>query len=197
MKIKCERCGKIFESKTISRRYCDDCVKIQIKDNRVKYLNKKYANDKEFVDKLKNKKRNKFIFDNYYGLILGTTDFGSHRKHDFKKEQKLVRDELNRVLNGKTYTSRKYMDLYDENIYRTHKTGIRKEDYVTLPNNLNNFQQVEEVTQKILKDLHIKTNRIYGVLKISLDSFDKYILYCKVNGKITENCIYTKKDLYV
>ena len=42
-----------------------------------------------------------------------------------------------------------------------------------------------------------ETNKIYGVLKISSDSFDEYILYCKVNGRITENRIYTKKDLYV
>ena len=77
------------------------------------------------------------------------------------------------------------------------ESGIKKEDYVTLPNNLNNFQQVEEMTQKILKDLHIETNKIYGVLKISSDYSDEYILYCKVNGRITENRIYTKKDLYV
>ncbi len=121
MKIKCERCGKIFESKTISRRYCDDCVKIQIKDNRVKYLNKKYATDDEFADKLKNKKRDKFIFDNYYGLILGTTDFGSHRKHDFEKEQEIVHKELIKVLSGKTDINRKYMDLYGREYRRKNK----------------------------------------------------------------------------
>lgn len=197
MKIKCEKCGKIFESETIKRRYCDDCVKIQIKNNNVRYLRKKYNNDVDYKEYKNRKDRERFIFKNYYGLILGTTGFGGHRKHDFKKEQKAVRDELYRVLNGKTYTDRKYMDLYDDNIYRTHKTGIKKEDYVTLPNNLNNFQQVEEVTQKILKDLHIETNKIYGVLKISSDYLDEYILYCKVNGRITENRIYTKKDLYV
>ena len=197
LKIKCEKCGKIFESETIKRRYCDDCVKIQIKNNNVKYLRKKYNNDTDYKEYKNRKDRERFIFKNYYGLILGTTGFGGHRKHDFKKEQKAVRDELYRVLNGKTYTDRKYMDLYDDNIYRTHKTGIKKEDYVTLPNNLNNFQQVEEVTQKIINDLHIETNKIYGVLKISSDYSDEYILYCKVNGRITENRIYTKKDLYV
>ena len=51
---------------------------------------------------------------------------------------------------------------------------------IKLPKDLNNFNQVEEVTQKILIDLHIKTNKIYGVLKINLGSFDKYILYCKI-----------------
>lgn len=199
MKIKCERCGKIFDSKTIKRRYCDDCVKIQIKDNRVKYLKKKYNTDMNYQNKKREQKTKNDIFKNYHGLILGTTNFGSRRKHDFKKEVKLVRKEKYRVLNGKTYTDKKYLDLYDKNIERTHTSSIKipKEESLELPKDLNNFNQVEEVTQKILIDLHIKTNKIYGVLKINLDSFDKYILYCKVNGKVTENCIYTKKDLYV
>ena len=51
LKIKCERCGKIFDSKTIKRRYCDDCVKIQIKDNRVKYLKQKYNTDINYQNK--------------------------------------------------------------------------------------------------------------------------------------------------
>ena len=121
MKIKCERCGKIFESKTISRRYCDDCVKIQIKDKRVKYLRKKYNTDDEYK-KYKNKKdRDRFIFKNYYGLILGTTGFGSHRNKDFEKEQEIVHKELIKVLSGKTDVDRKYMDLYGREYRRKHK----------------------------------------------------------------------------
>lgn len=198
MKIKCERCGKIFNSKTIKRRYCDDCVKIQIKNNNVRYLNKKYANDDEFAEKLKNKKRDKFIFDNYYGLILGTTNFGGHRKHDFKKEAEVVRKEKYRVLNGKTYTDKKYLDLYDENITKTNKSGTKKrKDDITIPPNINNFDYVDKMIPIIMDALHIESKRIYGVLKVELDSFDKYILYCRVKGRITENVYYTKKDLYV
>lgn len=199
MQIKCERCGKIFSSNSIKRRFCDECVKTKIKDNKVKYLNKRYANDNEFAEKIKDKKRDKFIFDNYYGLILGTTDFGGHRHNNFKKEAEIIRKEKYRVLNGKTYTDKKYLDLCDENIEKTNKSTIKKKKKgITLPKELNNFNDVEIVNKKIIKDLNIKTNKIYGTLKINInDYFDKYIMFCKVNGRITENIIYTKKDLYV
>ena len=84
-------------------------------------------------------------------------------------------------------------NLLKENMYDLYHHTHRMEDIIgggsgPIP---------EEVTQKIINDLHIETNKIYGVLKISSDYSDEYILYCKVNGRITENRIYTKKDLYV
>ena len=56
---------------------------------------------------------------------------------------------------------------------------------------------MEEVQNYIINYMHIETNKIYGTLKIQLPYCDKYILFCKVNGRITENCIYTPKNLYV
>lgn len=197
MLIKCERCGKVFSSNSIKRRYCNECAKIKTKDNRVKYLKKKYNTDDEYREKKIDSYKEKFIHDNYYGLILGTTAIGSHRNKDFKKEIEILRKEKYRVLNGKTYTDKKYLDLFDENIEKTNKSNIKKRKEVELPKELNNFKEVEKVNQKIINDLHIKTNKIYGTLKVNIGSFDKYIMFCRVNGRITENIIYTKKDLYV
>lgn len=200
MKIKCERCGKIFKSKTIKKRYCDECIKKKRKESKLKYDIKKYWNDDEFKSKKKRYRKDKKQFLNRYGLLLGTTDFGSHRKKSFNDEFRLVRKEKRKVLSGNTYTSHKYIDLFDNQISEIKDYNVYNPNEVSeivIPKDLNNFQEVEKVQNYIIKHFHIKTNEIYGTLKIELPHFDKYILFCKVNGKVTENCIYTPKNLYV
>lgn len=96
--IKCERCGIIFNHKNINKRFCDECTKIRTKELVRKSVKKKYHNDKAYREKKKEQVRNKFIRDNFYGLILGTTKLGSHRRWSFDKESKIIRREKKRVL---------------------------------------------------------------------------------------------------
>lgn len=198
MKIKCEKCGKIFESKSIKKRYCDECVRKKKRNTDRNQKLQKYWNDEENREKKKEYRKKQKIFQNYYGLLLGTTDFGSHRKEDFKEEFRLVRKERRKVLTGNTYTNHKYLDLYDSDLPESRSGGVYNPDTpeIIIPDNLNNFKQVEEVQNYIIEHLHINTNKIYGTLKVELPHCDKYILFCKVNGRVTENCIYTPKGLY-
>lgn len=198
MKIKCEKCGKIFESKSIKKRYCNECSKKRRKEHKLNYDINKYWNDEEVRNKKRKYRKRKKIFQNYYGLLLGTTDFGSHRKKDFNEELRLVRKERREVLSGSTYTNHKYVDLYgtiSENA-KGYPVFNPNTEEIVVPDNLNNFKQVEEVQNYIIKHFHINTNKIYGTLKVELDGCDKYILFCRVNGRVTENCIYTPKGLY-
>lgn len=199
--IKCERCGVIFNHKNINKRFCDKCTKIRTKELVRKSVKKKYHNDKTYREKKKEQVRNKFIRDNFYGLILGTTKLGSHRRWNFDKESKIIRREKKRVLTGKTYTNPKFQDLVDEKHEKIHKSGIKKKVFSSskIPNDINNFDYVDEMCHRIIEYFHIEIKdydkEILGCKKVSLKNFNRYIMFRKLQNRNVEYVMELPKRL--
>lgn len=192
--IKCQRCGIIFNHNNIKKRYCHKCTIILNKESVRKSVNKKYNNDKKYREKKKEQARNKFIHDNFYGLILGTTKIGSHRRKNFSKESNIVKREKNRVLNGRTYTNPKFQDLVDEKHEKIHKTGIKKKEYPSaiIPKDINNFEYVNEMCHHIINHFCLEIEdydkEIIGCKKVELKYYNRYIMFRRLHNRNVE-CI--------
>lgn len=198
MKRRCPICGNIFYAKSIKKIYCDDCLikrKNIVKSKHQKY---KYNNDIKYRENQKEKSKEKFEYQNFNGLILGTTNFSGKRKRNFKTEQKIVRKQKNVVLKGKTYKNPKYLDLADDKRKSKKKRSCKKREFKSceIPKNINNIKNKMYYINKIIKHFNLKVqdDDIIGVYKIELKSFNKYILFTKYHGRNVENIIYIKKD---
>lgn len=193
--IKCLKCGKVFKHNNPKKIYCNKCAKIISRENVRKSFNKKYHNDEEFKKRKKEKERDKFIHDNFYGLILGTTKIGSHRRWSYKKEQQIIKREKKRVLNGKTYTNPKFQDLADKKHEKIHKNGIKKKEFksVPIPNDINNFNYVDIVCKYMIDKFKLKVEdydkEIYGCKKVELKTYNVYIMFRKYKGRVVADTI--------
>lgn len=198
--IKCKKCGIIFNYNNINKKYCNRCAQKIKKENNKKASNKKYNNDNNYRKRKKEKTREKFIYDNYYGLILGTSSISKHRKNNFNKEAEIVRREKNRQLKGKTYTHPKYQDLQDKKNFpvsknKVRKGGTKKKKFksVKVPEDINNFDYVDEICNYIIDKFKIKiknyNKQILGCKKVKTGSFNTYIMYRKFQNRVVADRI--------
>lgn len=208
--IKCQKCGIIFNHDNIKKRYCNECAEILNKESVRKSVKKKYNNDKTYREKKKEQARKKFIHDNFYGLILGTTKIGSHRRWNYKKESKIIKREKNRVLSGQTYTNPKFQDLADEKHEKIHKSGIKKKEFppIIIPNDINNFDYVDKICHYIIEHFHLDIedydDEIIGCKKVELEYYNRYIMFRKYKKRNVEciieilkkDDIFEKQNLY-
>lgn len=196
MKRRCPICGNVFYAKSLKKIYCDNCLKnLRLKQNKINQKNRYMDND--IKNKKKQKAKEKFEFDNFNGLILGTTNFSGKRKRNFKTEQKIVKKQKNIVLKGRTYKNPKYLDLSDEKRRPKKKKSCKRKTFksATIPKNINNVVNKKYYIDKIIEHFNLKVDDkdIIGVYKVELKSFNKYILFTKYKGRNIENIMYIKK----
>ena len=198
--IKCKKCGIIFNYNNINKKYCNKCAQKMKKENNKKAFNKKYNNDNNYRKRKRERTRKKFIYENYYGLILGTSSISKHRKWDFNKEAQIVRKEKNRQLKGKTYTHPKFQDLHDKKNLpvsknKIRKGGIKKKKFKSakIPEDINNFDYVDEICKYIIDKFEINdqdyNKEIVGCKKVETDVFNIYIMYRKFRNRIVTDRI--------